>query len=152
VGFAASKGRTEVPGLKKSIAGALFAAYLVVLLDLTLREFRQNHPAPNWVPFHSIRRDIRIGSDEFLVNFLGNLVAFLPPGFLAPWIWPGMRSARRVALLAAALSGSIEAAQYVSGRRVADVDDVILNIGGALLGYASFLAIARWHSLRESSP
>ena len=33
------------------------------------------------------------------------------------------------------LSAMIEVGQYVSGRRVADVDDLILNTLGGLLGY-----------------
>ena len=43
-----------------------------------------------------------------------------------------------VALLAAALSATIESLQFASGGRVADVDDVLLNALGACLGYAVF--------------
>ncbi len=124
--------------MKRTITATLFAVYLLLLVDLTLFQFRQHHPKPNLTPFHSIRRDMRIGSDEFRVNFLGNLIAFLPVGFLPPLIWPGRVSAWRVLLASAALSGTIEVTQYLSGRRVADVDDILLNVASALLGYALY--------------
>jgi glycopeptide antibiotics resistance protein len=45
-----------------------------------------------------------------------------------------------VALL---LSAGIEVAQLVIPDRSADVDDVIVNVFGALLGYVSLLVIRR---------
>jgi glycopeptide antibiotics resistance protein len=48
----------------------------------------------------------------------------------------------RVFLVALALSLAIEAAQLVVPNRMADVDDVLLNVAGALIGYA-ILSILR---------
>ena len=123
--------------MKRTTAAALLAAHLVVLIDLTLFQFLQRDPSPNLMPFRTMARDLRNGGSELIVNFVGNVVAFVPIGFLLPTVWPGRWTAWRVALAAAALSGSIEAAQYATGRRVADVDDVTLNTAGALLGYAA---------------
>ena len=127
--------------MKRPIPMVLFALWLIALLVLTLLLYPQRHPAPNLIPFRSIARDSRIGSDEFTINFIGNLVAFVPLGWLLPWLRPGRTSLRTTIVTAALLSASIEVAQYVSGRRVADVDDVILNASGAAIGYA--IAITR---------
>jgi glycopeptide antibiotics resistance protein len=134
--------------LRRLIAVILLVIYLVVLLDLVLFQFPVNHPPPNLTPFRSMVNDWHLGGGALLINFLGNLVAFAPLGLLLPLVRPGGTSAWRVVLTAAALSGSIELAQYVSGRRVADVDDIALNALGALLGYGALVAFrafrARW--------
>jgi len=47
------------------------------------------------------------------------------------------------------LSLAIEGGQYLSGRRVTDVDDLILNTLGSLLGYVS-VAGSRWSAARPA--
>ena len=118
------------------IARVLLVAYLAVLLDLTLWQFPQPHPEPNPIPFLSIRHDLARHNTEAFVNLIGNIVAFLPVGILVPpsasrVAW----TAARVAGVALALSLAIEVAQYLGGRRVADVDDLILNTLGGLAGW-----------------
>jgi glycopeptide antibiotics resistance protein len=116
--------------------------YLVVLFDLTLLRFSMDRPAANLTPFHTIAHDWRAGGHEFVINLLGNLAAFVPLGVLLPSAWPGRvpLSAWRAVATGAGLSLAIELAQYASGRRVADVDDVLLNAAGTLLGYGALRA------------
>ncbi|MBX6313082.1 MAG: VanZ family protein, partial [Isosphaeraceae bacterium] len=90
---------------------------------------------PNLVPLRTIARDLNVRGKDFVVNFVGNLAAFLPLGALLRRLWGSRASAQRVALAGMALSLAIELLQFLSGRRVADVDDVLLNTLGALLGY-----------------
>ena len=92
--------------LTRPIAAVLLVAYLLILLDLTLFQFIQRNPVPNLIPFRTIVRDMRGASDEFLFNFAGNLIAFVPFGLLLPLVWPGRMSAWRVIVAAAALSAS----------------------------------------------
>jgi glycopeptide antibiotics resistance protein len=120
----------------------LLAAWLLLLLDMTLRWFPEKHPAPNLVPFRSMRHDWGAGGWSFWVNLVGNVVAFVPFGVLVPRCRTRPTSAWSVGLVALALSGAIELAQYLSGRRIADIDDVLLNVAGALLGYG--LAGVAW--------
>ena len=108
---------------------------MLFLLDLALLQFLSRNPAPNFVPLRSIVADWRSGGREFVVNFLGNIVAFLPIGMIP-------RLARRrcsgfwyAAVFSLSLSAMIESVQYMTGRRVADVDDLILNTLGGVLGY-----------------
>jgi glycopeptide antibiotics resistance protein len=78
-------------------------------------------------------------------NAKGNVLLFFPLGILLPLVWPRIRFWRGV-LAAAALSAGIEVLQYVSrawgSYRLADVNDVILNVLGAFLGLG-FVSLLR---------
>jgi glycopeptide antibiotics resistance protein len=129
----------------------LISLYVLFIFDLALLQFPSMNPAHNVVPFHSIIGDWTMGGREFVVNFVGNIVAFLPIGMmpaLARRRWVGARAA---ALFSLFLSAAIEVAQYITGRRVADVDDLILNTLGGVLGYYLLaLASSRSETVQES--
>jgi glycopeptide antibiotics resistance protein len=125
--------------MKSRIALAIILVlYISFILNIALFRFRAANPKTNWVPFHSIINDWRYGGWGFVVNFLGNLVAFLPMGALPPLIWPRRTALWHVVLFSLAISLAIETGQYVSGRRVPDVDDLILNTVGGILGYLAW--------------
>ena len=127
----------------KGIAGVLLVAYLALLFDLTLVRYRVDRAPRNFVPFRTIDHDCRAGGDQFRVNILGNLAATMPFGLLAPIFLGRRASGPRVAALSFGLSLLIESTQGISGHRVADVDDLILNTLGGLIGYGGWLA-GRW--------
>lgn len=124
-------------GVGRGLVVVALLAYLGLVLVLTLAAFPQNHPAPNLVPFRSMARDIHEQGVHFLVNFIGNLGVFAPFGGLLPVVRRGT-TVRQVAFWGLLLSAGIELIQYDSGRRVADVDDVMLNVAGGLIGYGVF--------------
>jgi glycopeptide antibiotics resistance protein len=117
----------------------MMVGYLAVLIGLTLGGFHEPRVSMNLVPFKCIVHDLRAGGRDLKVNFVGNLVAFLPMGVLVPLMAGGRRPALRVAVASFGLSLVIEVLQGLSGRRVADVDDVILNTAGGLIGYGLWL-------------
>ena len=84
-------------------------------------------------------------------NARGNFLLFLPLGLLLPLIWRRLRLRHGIGI-ALALSVGIEIMQYVSralgSRRLADVNDVILNVLGACLGLA-IVALLRWRPGRS---
>jgi glycopeptide antibiotics resistance protein len=121
--------------IRRFILAALLAAYLVFLFDLAWLRFLATNPKPNWIPFHSMIGDWRNGGRAFVVNFLGNIVAFLPMGLLPPHIVRRRTTIWQIALFSLAISLAIETGQFFSGRRVPDVDDLILNTVGGVLGY-----------------
>jgi glycopeptide antibiotics resistance protein len=121
--------------IRRFILAALLAAYLVFLFDLAWLRFLATNPKPNWIPFHSMISDWRNGGREFVVNFLGNIVAFLPMGLLPPHIVRRRTTIWQIALFSLAISLAIETGQFFSGRRIPDVDDLILNTVGGVLGY-----------------
>jgi glycopeptide antibiotics resistance protein len=120
---------------RRIILVIVLAGYIIFLLDIALFRFPASQPTANWVPFRSIIHDWRHGGWGFVVNFVGNLVAFLPMGVLPPLIRPRRTALWQVAVFSLSISFAIEAGQYISGRRVPDVDDLILNTLGAVLGY-----------------
>jgi glycopeptide antibiotics resistance protein len=118
------------------ILAVVLAAYLLFLFDIAWLRFPATNPKPNWIPFRSIIGDWRNGGWEFVINFVGNIVAFLPMGWLPPHIVRRRTTIWQIALFGLAISLAIEMGQYISGRRVPDVDDLILNTVGGVLGYA----------------
>jgi glycopeptide antibiotics resistance protein len=78
-------------------------------------------------------------------NARGNVLLFFPLGILMPLVWMRLRF-RSAILIAIALSCSIETVQYLAREwinRLADVNDVILNVFGACLGLA-LVFLLRW--------
>jgi len=75
-----------------------------------------------------------------LENVLGNIVLFFPLGVMLPLLSPNLRSLAGVLLVAILFSFSIELTQYISRHfgnyRSVDIDDIILNTLGAVLGFA----------------
>lgn len=113
----------------------VLSLYVLLILDLAWFQFPSGSPTANMVPLRSMIDDWRTGGRALIVNFVGNIVAFIPIGIIPAVAWPGRARPRHVALFCLSLSAVIEAVQYASGRRVADVDDLILNTAGGLLGY-----------------
>ncbi len=113
----------------------ILAVYTLFILDLTLHRFPSRNPPPNFVPLRSMIADWKGEWRGFIINFVGNIVAFMPIGLLPPLLRPRNTKARDVVAFCSCLSALIEIGQYASARRVADVDDVILNTIGGVLGY-----------------
>lgn len=72
-------------------------------------------------------------------SFVLNVIMFIPFGVLLPLLRPRLDAVRRLAAHAAAASLTIELTQFALGmtlgsRRTVDVNDLIANTAGALLG------------------
>ena len=124
----------------RRLAGLLLALWLLAGLFFTLAPA---HPLPgqvvddNLIPFHTLRIYLdNLGSWFWMRNLLGNLALLLPLGLLGPIAIPAMARWWRVALLALLISAAIELTQLAVPDRSADIDDVIVNVAGALFGYA----------------
>lgn len=103
----------------------------------------------NLIPFHTIRAYIAHGNATLaLVNLVGNVVVFIPLGLLPPLLWERWRNFRGV-LLPVLCSLGVELTQIFTGRSV-DVDDLILNTLGGLLGWLLALAVLNRHKMRWS--
>ncbi len=89
----------------------------------------------NFVPFKEIFR-YDFGSGLFYKNIFGNMLLFVPYGiFIAKYV--DLKQPFVVLMISFITSLSIEVIQFLIGR-VFDVDDIILNVAGCLLGYALF--------------
>ncbi|MBE6686862.1 MAG: VanZ family protein [Ruminococcaceae bacterium] len=90
----------------------------------------------NIIPFATIISFFRDFSFyRFIVNILGNLLAFAPLGFFYPLIFKKMNSPLLLVAGVASTVFIIESAQLLFSCGSFDVDDVILNTLGAYLIY-----------------
>lgn len=89
-------------------------------------------------PLQEVRRALRHGGWLMLMLY-GNLVMFAPIGFFSGLLWRKTRWYSAV-LVGCATSTFIEFVQFFIGRST-DIDDVILNTTGALLGYLFYCFI-----------
>lgn len=71
-----------------------------------------------------------------------NVLMFVPFGVLLPVVWPQYRSLRCTALAGLGCSLSIELLQIFSWRST-DIDDLLTNTLGAVIGYLLFSLIYR---------
>jgi glycopeptide antibiotics resistance protein len=72
---------------------------------------------------------------DILINIIGNSTMFVPTGILLPLLYPRFDSWKRIFLAGLAVSLTIELLQLPFAVRASDVDDLILNVVGCLLGY-----------------
>ncbi|MFC5801707.1 VanZ family protein [Streptomyces formicae] len=115
------------------------AAFSVVLARLTLEPSAASEPLThsNLRPGDSIRDYLAQPAFRDTVKQLGgNLLLGVPFGVLLPVLLPRTRGLLRVVLVTGVVMTLVELVQgsLVTGRAF-DIDDVILNTTGALLGY-----------------
>lgn len=117
------------------------AAYLVYLVYLTFFDHIYGraffHRRVNLIPFRTIDWYIMNSNNRkiMLINIVGNIVAFMPMGFLLPLVSERMIKWSKVMMTALLATLTIEIVQYAFGVGVTDIDDVILNMAGAGAGY-----------------
>ncbi len=103
--------------------------------------------------FREIKRFIvyrkEVGFTSFMINIVGNVVAFIPFGFILPAISPRNRKLLNMALLSFELTLSIETMQLILQVGTFDVDDIFLNLMGGIIGYILFVIGNRIISLRR---
>ena len=108
----------------------LFIIYLLILFNVVtypVNDYGDN----NFNLFKEIMR-YKMGSNLFIQNILGNILMFMPFGmFLNAYF-----NIKRLPLIIITIlySLSIEITQMIIGR-VFDVDDIILNLVGAIIGW-----------------
>ena len=134
-------------GVRAMIKLTLFMIYICVLCYVLFfaenmgRKTGERLYSYNLVPFNEIKRYLynveTIGLNMVLINLLGNILLFLPFGFLLPSFWPEDEKKHPIAMFIIAMlfSAVVECLQFMTGVGSADVDDIILNTAGAMLGY-----------------
>ena len=72
------------------------------------------------------------------INLWGNLLLFVPLGLLPPMLFQKMRQFWKTLLLAAVVMLTVEMLQMLLLVGTCDVDDLILNLLGAAMGYGLY--------------
>lgn len=133
--------------IKSEAAVWLFAFYLILVLMLTtfrntyfpwnltfnlhrpLSEINFVFLKETWKMYHAQSRL------DFVYNSFGNVLCFVPFGFLSPFVFAKKQTFGRVLLAGLIFSLFIETMQFLLETGVSDIDDVFFNSCGAAIGY-----------------
>lgn len=145
--------------IMKAAFGIVFAAYLYLLFDLTMLAFDYGRfntlfsahsrgytyalLKVNFIPFKTIGfyfHCISIGDmvRVAITNLFGNILAFMPFAIFLPLLFKKQKKAWVFILTTALISLLIELLQFAFQVGSSDIDDIILNCGGATLFYFVF--------------
>lgn len=136
--------------LQKTIYYMLFVIYSLTMLWLLFGR-RQYHRdmmdmLVNLQPLKTIRAYLYVlqnREEVYLLriaafNLFGNVVLFIPYGIFLPYLFNRLRSLWKVMLFGAVTIVCVELLQIATLRGSCDVDDLILNMMGILIGYIVF--------------
>ena len=151
----------EKNSIKKIIISSLFYFYIISILAVTI------FPIPiqglkeiglygwdnnNFIPFVSIL-DISFNDNLSVIikikQIIGNIVLFIPMGFFIPFIWKSKNNFRKALSIGILCSFSIELLQYIISLllgfnyKVTDVDDILLNTLGFIIGFLLYKLFQR---------
>ncbi|MCB7304713.1 VanZ family protein [Bariatricus massiliensis] len=137
---------SSIPKVKTSILSLAFYYYLCIMLTHivgipTLSEFVRLsrlgeaffNPNINVIPL----------SDGMGLGFILNIFLFIPLGFLCPLMSKTLERAGNTFFIGLGLSLFIEIVQLFTLYRATDIDDLITNVIGTMIGYLCFRLIAK---------
>ncbi len=117
--------------LYEELFNLMFIVYLLVLFQLVTSQDLA-YGGTNLVPFKEILR-YDLFSAAFIKQVLGNILLFAPLGYFATY-YCKLKGVVSITIISMLSSVTIEIVQHFIGRSV-DIDDVILNVFGGILGF-----------------
>ena len=132
--------------LKREIVLFIFALFLIALASQTIipkieidggiKIVSSGGHKTNLIPLKVIKETyyevfINKHINYFTINFLGNIIMFIPIGFLIKYLWNV--EDKKVILIGSSISLFIELSQLFL-QRGTDIDDIILNTIGTFIG------------------
>ena len=145
----------------KKYALLLFILYLLILFVVLVMKFPQMNmfyeiierwktgtrvgfaDSTNWIPFKKIIEyagNVRAINDWFAKNLICNLVMFIPAGFLVP-LFIKYNKFWQVLIYGIVISIIVECLQVLLVVGTGDIDDVILNAFGTIIGFGIYKLI-----------
>ncbi|GAA3628208.1 VanZ family protein [Lactobacillus hamsteri] len=133
--------------IKSEMSVWLLAFYIILILMLTT--FRNTYfPWQLNFNFHRPLSDVNLvfmketwkllyaqSRVDFIYNCFGNILCFLPLGFLSPIVFSKKQTFWRIIIGGMLFSMLIETLQFLLGTGVSDIDDVFFNTIGMFIGY-----------------
>ena len=117
--------------LYEELLSLIFIIYILMVFQIVTYQDVISY-GNNFIPFKEVTR-YSFGSELFFKNVVGNILLFIPYGFFASY-YLKLEKKRIAFLLVLVVSIAIECVQLVIGRCF-DVDDILLNIMGGMIGY-----------------
>ena len=139
--------------IKKRLLQISFILYIIFILYITL--FSRNigngfawengkleyylSNSVNLIPFKSINHIFRyFNFSNMLFNILGNFILFMPFAFFLKNLWNKKISLFSFLITMFIISLIIEVIQFITLSGSFDIDDIILNVGGAVCSFELF--------------
>ena len=107
-------------------------------LDQLIARSRLN---ANFIPFKTIKYyistlfDGSINRNIPIMNLSANIIMFIPAGFFLPVICSKSRNRKTAYIVLILIVTVMEMTQYIFSLGTLDIDDIILNFGGAVIGW-----------------
>ncbi len=111
------------------IIGFGFYISLLIQMGIFSRPFGSTRIV-NWIPFQ-----VPGGENLIVLYSLANAVIFIPFGILVPKVFHGVNTLWKMFLVTFITSVCLEVVQYVLACGYAEVEDVIMNVAGGVIGY-----------------
>ena len=144
------------------LSKTLFVVYMLILVKLILFKgdlFYQvvsgSNQKPdstvgtgyNLIPFRTISAFMTFhpstSTSVKVFNVLGNIALFVPFGFLFPLVYRNLAKFKQVFWASVFVSLAFELVQLITRSGQFDVDDILLNSLGGVIGYFIFIAICQ---------
>lgn len=123
----------------QEILNLLFVLYALLLFQLLTSTEINTSSGLNIVPFTEIFR-YETGSKLFLLNVVGNIAIFVPFGYFVSR-YVNASKISHILLVGTITSLTVELVQLQIGRSF-DVDDILLNVIGSIIGFLLFISIS----------
>ncbi len=133
--------KEKVKGLAPSLSHTIF----IYIFCFSLLSIFTATAAPN---IYSHAGTLRLNLIPFIdittnyVQYVENILLFIPFGFLLPLLWKNFGKLRMTLIAGAGFSLFIEIVQIFT-IRVTDIDDLLMNTAGTVIGYFIFIGIKK---------
>jgi glycopeptide antibiotics resistance protein len=144
--------------VRRTLVSLLFVVYLLVVIKLVLLKglgdlkshfvedynlglLNENIAQGNYIPFYTVKYYMT-GTDNLRYtkeNLVGNVLLFFPFGVLLPVLFNNVNGFRRLISISLVISLALELIQLFTALGNFDVDDIILNVFGASLGFGTYI-------------
>jgi glycopeptide antibiotics resistance protein len=144
------KRKKIVVSISREVWLGLFVVYVLGLASQTILPrwgFSFHFPnrfSINLIPFHTLYQYVFVSNANVsnwgsisILNLFGNVFLFSPIGMAVPFLWNRWNSAGKIFWLGLGITCFIETTQLFIGRST-DIDDVILNTLGVMIGFYLF--------------
>ncbi len=138
----------------------LFLMYLALLVYFLFfaESFGRTDPKTrgysyNLVPFKEISRfwiyREKLGIRAMMLNIVGNIVAFMPCGFFLPIVSRRSKKWYNTVIISFMFSLFVETIQLIFRVGSFDVDDLLLNTAGGILGFVLYCSVQQMRIWRR---
>ena len=132
--------------LHEEIFDLLFLVYLIILWQLVTGQDLNVNGGTNFMPFREILR-YDYGTLSFYKQVFGNILLFIPLGYFAT-SYCRIKNLGVITIVSLLSSSVIEVVQHFIGRSF-DIDDIILNVVGGIIGFLLYIGL---NSIKKHLP